>query len=485
MNRLRRWSVVCFTMLVIAELTPAEDPPATGEKWVADRALTLTPAAEPQPALKYRLLPLASELREGNAVPVYLRTNHGTTDETRRRVNETPAKWNDLPLDKVPLDEAHKFLDEVRVKFLNQIDYGARRKSADWGYTLEQPDLVSMLLPDLLTMRQYAPMLVLRARVAIADGDYPAAARAFETGFAFSRHVAEEGPFIIGGLVGLSIANMHVDRIPEWIERPGSPNLYWSLTALPRPLIGQRRQFDFELRVLELQFPDLATLDRSRTAGEWDAALKRVRAEINRIDELNKSVGFHADPATKPVDPDEPAARSSHLAAARTFLAQRLGKPAADVAKMPPAQVLLLYLAGTYGELRDEVFKPTYLPYADARPRFAGLIERLKTAPDSEGVRLARWFLPAISKVVTRCVNLDRKVAALRTIEALRLHAAANGGQLPDNLEQVTVVPVPTDPGTGKPFEYSRDGATATIVSRITADPSEATELRYRVTVRK
>ena len=72
----------------------------------------------------------------------------------------------------------------------------------------------------------------------------------------------------------------------------------------------------------------------------------------------------------------------------------------------------------------------------------------------------------------------------LRAIEALRMHAAAHGGQLPDSLDQVTVVPVPLDPGTGKPFEYHRDGATATLVSRLPGEP-RTPGLRYRVTVRK
>jgi hypothetical protein len=65
------------------------------------------------------------------------------------------------------------------------------------------------------------------------------------------------------------------------------------------------------------------------------------------------------------------------------------------------------------------------------------------------------------------------------------MHAAANGGQLPDKLAQVKVVPVPNDPGTGQPFEYDRDGQTATLRSRIPGEPLATTGLRYRVTVRK
>ena len=49
----------------------------------------------------------------------------------------------------------------------------------------------------------------------------------------------------------------------------------------------------------------------------------------------------------------------------------------------------------------------------------------------------------------------------------------------------VTIVPVPNDPTTGKPFEYRRDGTTATLTSRIAGEPLEVTGLRYRVTLRK
>jgi hypothetical protein len=59
--------------------------------------------------------------------------------------------------------------------------------------------------------------------------------------------------------------------------------------------------------------------------------------------------------------------------------------------------------------------------------------------------------------------GLDRRIAALRTIEAVRLHLTEKG-KLPEKLDDITVVPVPTDPLTGKPFEYRRDGAAARLI---------------------
>ena len=48
-------------------------------------------------------------------------------------------------------------------------------------------------------------------------------------------------------------------------------------------------------------------------------------------------------------------------------------------------------------------------------------------------------------------------------VEALRLYAHSHNGCLPEKLDEMTEVPIPDDPVTGKPFVYRLDGATATI----------------------
>jgi hypothetical protein len=56
-------------------------------------------------------------------------------------------------------------------------------------------------------------------------------------------------------------------------------------------------------------------------------------------------------------------------------------------------------------------------------------------------------------------VRLDRKIALLRTMEAIRMFAADNSGRLPGSLAEITSVPIPVDPVTGKGFLYKRIGA--------------------------
>jgi hypothetical protein len=67
----------------------------------------------------------------------------------------------------------------------------------------------------------------------------------------------------------------------------------------------------------------------------------------------------------------------------------------------------------------------------------------------------------------------DVSIAGHRVIEAIRLHAAENGGNLPTSPDEITVVPVPDHPGFGEPFPYRVDGGTATLEVRRDSAPTE------------
>jgi hypothetical protein len=183
--------------------------------------------------------------------------------------------------------------------------------------------------------------------------------------------------------------------------------------------------------------------------------------------------------------PTEPASKLPDLPAARTYLIEHKKLASDKVEAMPPAEVLLRCLVETYNAFRDDTFKATYLPYPTSRRVFAEAEARRKAAPDTEGRRFANALLPAISKVQWAQTRLDRNIAALRVVEALRMYAAAHGGALPDKLSEVTAAPIPNDPGTGKSFEYQRDGDAATLTSRIPGEKLAETGLRYRLVMKR
>ena len=94
-------------------------------------------------------------------------------------------------------------------------------------------------------------------------------------------------------------------------------------------------------------------------------------------------------------------------------------------------------------------------------------------------------FLPAISRVQFASARTDRKINALRTVEAIRLYAAAHG-RLPERLDALEV-PVPLDPVTGKPFEYRVEGGTARLTGPTPPGerPYEGNTIRYAIMLRR
>jgi hypothetical protein len=490
MVRSHRWSCV-FVFPMLASLAAvalhAQDPPPLAkaddkpppDMWLVDRSLVVTPKAEPVPALKFRLFPLASERKPGDAAPIYLRLAHERNDATKKLIYDKTDAWNELPLDKLPVKEARAFLDGFRYN-LRQMELAARRQTCDWQYTLDEGNIFELLLPDVQEMRTQFRILALKARVEVAEGKLDEALLTLETGLSFSQQVTN-APFIISCLVGLAGFNQFTDCVFELEQRPEAPNLYWALAVLPRPVIDYRRALEFEQRFVEMQFPDLADLDHPRSPEEWDRTLKRFQQTMDRMEKNFSGIGTGA-PARNPIA--EALAKAQELPAARKYLTEKEGMSEARVEAMPPAEALLRAMMAQYKDYRDERFKASYLAYPEARLLLSASDKRLAAAPDTPAVRLARMFLPAAKKADLALALMERKIAAQRVVEALRMHAAAHDGKLPDTLEQITAVPVPTDPLTGKAFEYHRDGAEATLMSRLPDESTAISGLRLRIKVK-
>jgi hypothetical protein len=80
--------------------------------------------------------------------------------------------------------------------------------------------------------------------------------------------------------------------------------------------------------------------------------------------------------------------------------------------------------------------------------------------------------------------RLDRDVAVLQSVEAIRSYAASHQGQLPQTLADITEVSVPKDPLNGEAFRYARTGATAVLESPARPGGEKREELRYEITVK-
>ena len=75
-------------------------------------------------------------------------------------------------------------------------------------------------------------------------------------------------------------------------------------------------------------------------------------------------------------------------------------------------------------------------------------------------VQFAVVAIPSYQTMMQKRTVLERHIALLRVIEALRMYAATNNDTLPNDLTEYGLAPIPNDPMTGQPFGYSVEGAT-------------------------
>ncbi len=88
---------------------------------------------------------------------------------------------------------------------------------------------------------------------------------------------------------------------------------------------------------------------------------------------------------------------------------------------------------------------------------------------------------------------MDRDLAILRCVEAIRMYAANHKGKLPESFNDITKVPVPLNPITNKPFEYILENDKAIIQSLLPIEKKgiisphqwKNMNVRYELTIRK
>lgn len=436
--------------------------------------LTLHPAAEPTPALKYRLLPPFTDEIPGNAAVYYGKI---AAEETPFFTNRTlwdkiEDVWPDMPLDQLRREDLHPA--GWPIYFLEQ---GAKCKYCDWQFPIGDVPYYTMILPEAQESRRYARMLAVKARWEIAQGKFDEAVKTFQTNYALARNVAE-GETLVNGLVGIAMCGHMFPQISEFIQQPASPNLYWALTNLPTPLIDVRKAIDVESDGLELSFPELRNLETARrTPEEWRELHQRFAKQAVEM-------AWTSDSEPQLPSPEEldKACQDVFPAAKRALIDG--GRSREHVEAMSVHQVALLYTLQLYHEMFDEAAKYYFLPYPQAIEGIDAAIAR--TERIKEIIPLAALNAPANRPTRLAIARNDRQIAVLRVFEALRIYGASHQGNLPEQLSDVTQVPIPDDPVTGRPFDYRRKGDNAFLRGPGLGDPARSSlnvPLKYEITM--
>ena len=462
--------------------------------------MTVTPAAEPDPALKHRLTPEEMDLKPGNAALFYTRAfAEGYVRSAWKGIEkehgfdvvhggEKSSSWisTTLPLNELPLEAARSAASKFDTIVEQFVARGTVRRDCDWGHHLEElrgENVFSLLLPEIQESRSLSRALMLRTRVAIAEGDYQRAIDHLRMNYRLAEHVAE-APFLVSGLVGVAEAGLGNAEVIELISQKSSPNLYWALAELPRPFIDLRTAVRFEMGNALRIFPFLLNAEsQEHSPDEWARLIAEGVSQFGQFSDGG---------------PPSSASRTANQAAV-TGLAiiiypdakQRLiasGMDAARVEQLPVGQVVAIDASREYRRLADEFEKWWYVPYRVAKGRAAEADKLL-----SEGSRgagrfrggmgrsMAALLLPAMEAARNAQMRLEWQLDSLMAVEAIRMHAAETGA-LPATLEEITVVPTPENPATGEPFEYRLDGETA-VLELPFSDGFAGVAWRYEITL--
>jgi len=289
----------------------------------------------------------------------------------------------------------------------------------------------------------------LQIRLKIADRQTDQALEMLQQGLYMGRGIAQ-GPTVIQDLVGIAVTALLFKEVEGLMQIPDSPNLYWALTALPDPMIDMHSSLENEREMLFVEFPQLRNLESEVLSPAQASAV--APDFMKKIQTLGGGTGDVPFQGLLPV-----GWVMMHYSDAKEFLARK-GYSQERIEALPAAQTVLIYQKQEYLEMLDNMFKWFEIPYYQAQPHLQKAQKRLDNHFNTKGIKanLFCTLLPALSRIAFLQVRLDRNIALLRTVEAIRMFAADHSGQLPGSLTEITSVLIPADPVTGKDFIYRR-----------------------------
>lgn len=459
---------------------PVRPAPAPGQPAQPDPdgpqvfKLAVSAAAEPGPPLRYQFTVPFSERQPGNSVPFYYRAlvQFGNiAPEQKTKLEEAFEKIRDVPAADLPKDEVRTLLAPYGNVF-TELDRAAVREQTNWDWRLEElgpVESISFLLPEIQQSRELARLLALKAKVEVAEGRFDDAARTLRDGYALGRAVAEP-PTLINDLVGIAIASVMRDVVRDWIATPGSPNVYWAVTELPQPFVDLRPALEYELSFPYRFAPWLSGAETDSSPPEvWRERFVHTLGDLEAVEpmmNLRPTRGAQADPLAQAAA--SLVALRGYPSAKRELIAR--GYDSQRVEAMPVGQVLAIQQKFVDDVIGQEMLKAALLPPAEAAKVSAKVEQLLKgrgylgppIVQTAETIPLMSLLAPATRGAGQASWRAEAYFAALRTVEAIRMHAAS-AGVLPKSLAEIEAVPVPENPTSDEPFAYSSDGRTAVL----------------------
>jgi hypothetical protein len=451
-----RFAAFTFSVLIgLAAALQAAEPPLI--------ELKLHPQAIESPALKHRLFPAETELKEGNAVPILLRLPWEQTI-WMNKVFPTLHEWEARPLDAPEWETAGGVLP---AHFYSEMKRAAFRREAEWEYPIgETQSLYLILLPDVQGLRGFLNHgLSAKIRYHLSRGELDTAREGILVGLANGRHVAQT-PFFVNQLVALTIHRSMLDRTAELIAQPKSPNLYWALSTLP-DLVELERAASLEGSAFAVSLPAVHDLDRPRDAAEWHKMARQLVEVLEQLQEIPplpkpKQDASLVDQFLERLSAVNVIQRTKFVNHARAELPTLLKIPEEKVAEMSDEEAAIRWYVHLRLARDQQVAAVLSLPPREAWPLLKRMQADSRAMKEKTGGEGPDFLNP--TNMYLSAWSLQRKIQSLRIIEAVRHHLASHD-ELPRSLSEITDVPIPRDALTDLDFEWQVEGNTATLKS--------------------
>jgi hypothetical protein len=433
--------------------------PATQQLRGDQQTFAVQAIAPSLPALKYELTVEAIDRQPGDAAGLYMQAmlllpaDAGDLIEHAEDAHDAGKSLAD--------DQAIALLFSKSKSVFDLLALASRREQCDWNVPYREQGMRTML-PQLNHMRTLATLLRVRCDQQIDQGKIDDAVATIQMEYALGRNAAKGMP-LVGGLVGIGITAVANSTVEELCTHPTAPNLYWPLRAIPQPFIDLRDVMDGERQYLIAQVPVLAKGKSGHiTAEDWPQFVQQYQT----VQAMNQPNATKEDAGAGAV-----ALGLMSLPSARKFYAQTRHVAQDEVSKIDSKQVLAIYFIEQFQIAMDEQSKILTLPTDEAIKQSNGLPDRLKEL-GIDSANIASILMPATTRISRTFGRVDRQLAALMAVQAIRAYAADHHGQFPAKLEDVLETPIRVNPMTGKMFDYRVEGAAATL-SDVTSPGSD------------
>ncbi|HBE67152.1 MAG TPA: hypothetical protein DDW52_03285 [Planctomycetaceae bacterium] len=423
--------------------------------------ITITPAAEPVPPLKYefwwhdfRRNPGDASLAVSRAINQYLAIAQ------RKQLDKTYAeetrKWDEFPgrLSEPLVDFLSQHRDVLNVLYaaLEMRDgHSETVTGTKSGFTSES----SVRLAEIQQLRALARLIQLDVAHELANGRFDDAIRKLRCGFRLAKHATVVADFtLVGNLVGMATTGIMLGEVEKLAGQPDAPNTYWALASLTDRNWDFRSAIYGELQNIERLSPGLFN-EVDANASEVVASRKLIESVQGFLEETWSLGAASSEEKEVQVKLLAGTALLAFEPICREDLRDRSTFPELDnVANIAPSTAVLLSTGRQLKNEFQQIAKWCLLPDGTASDPLDKAMQNFSVMEG--GVKphkiLAGLLLPAFQAAESASNRTANTVRRQMFIEALRAYAAKHG-TLPESLDD-PILPYPLQSPSRRPFGY-------------------------------